>query len=189
MTATWAATWPDHQLTLQEWEELPADEAFRLELVEGMLSIMPKLRYRRQNAARDLTYLVKKQLPRHLIALADVEVVVFGQPLTLRVPDVVVTRTELFETDPARCDAGDVLVAVEIHSDGTRNVDRILKFAEYAEAGIPQYWMLDLDTPIALSAYVLVDGHYELSGEHTGTAALDVAGHPVTLDLDALVRR
>ena len=189
MTATWAATWPDHQLTLQEWEELPADEAFRLELVEGMLSIMPKPRSRHQNAATDATYLVKQQLPRHLIALADVEVVVFAQPLTLRVPDVVVTRTELYETAPARFDAADVLVAVEIHSDGTRNVDRILKFAEYAEAGIPQYWMIDVDGPVTLVAYLLIDGHYELSGEHSGSAHLDVAGHPVSLDLDALVRR
>lgn len=189
MTATWAATWPDHQLTLQEWEELPVDEAFRLELVEGMLSIVPKPRSRHQNAATDATYLLERQLPAHLTALADVEVVVAPRPLTLRVPDVVVTHTELYETDPARYDASGILLAVEIHSDGTRKVDRILKFAEYAEAGIPQYWMVDLDTPITLSAYVLVDGHYELSGEHTGTAGLDVAGHPVTLDLDALVRR
>jgi hypothetical protein len=38
-------------------------------------------------------------------------------------------------------------------------------------------------------AYVLVDGHYELSAEHTGTVTLDVASHPVALDLDALTTR
>ena len=40
-----------------------------------------------------------------------------------------------------------------------------------------------------LLAYVLVDGNYELSGEYTGAAALDVAGHPVSIDLPALTRR
>jgi hypothetical protein len=29
----------------------------------------------------------------------------------------------------------------------------------------------------------------QLSGEHTGTAALDVAGHPISIDLLALTRR
>lgn len=110
-------------------------------------------------------------------------------PLTIRVPDLLVTHTELFEANPPRFRAVDVLVAVEILSDGTRKVDRILKFAEYAESGIPQYWMVDIGEPITLTAYVLVDGHYELSGEHAGTAVLDVDGHPVTLDLDALVQR
>ncbi len=183
------ATWPDHQLTLEEWEALREDETYRLELAEGVLSIVPKPRSHHQNAANELTYSVKRQLPRHLTALADVEVVVFRHPLTLRVPDVTVTRTALYDSDPVRYDAADVLLAVEIHSDGTRNVDRILKFAEYAEAGIPQYWMVDIGEPITLAAYVLVDGHYELSGEYTGTVVLDVAGHPVSLDLDALTRR
>jgi Uma2 family endonuclease len=68
-------------------------------------------------------------------------------------------------------------------------VDRVLKFSEYAEAGIPQYWILDLDAPTSLLAYILVDANYELSGEHTDVAALDVAGHPVSIDLPALTRR
>jgi hypothetical protein len=36
---------------------------------------------------------------------------------------------------------------------------------------------------------VLVDGNYELSGEHTGAATLDVAGHPVSIDIPALTHR
>jgi Uma2 family endonuclease len=182
-------SWPNHQLTLADWEALPEDEALRLELVEGVLTVMPQPRSWHQHAGNGLTHRSNDQLPRYLIALAEVEVVVADPPLTLRVPDVVVTRTDLFEANPARYAAADLLVAVEILSDGTRRVDRVMKFSEYAEAGIPQYWIIDLGSPTTLLAYILVDGHYELSGEHTGAAALDVAGHPVTLDLDALVRR
>lgn len=189
MTTTWAATWPDHQLTLEEWEALPADEAFRLELVEGMLSIMPKPVALHQRATTRVGYRVDDQLPDDLTALVDVEIVVTDVPVTLRVPDVLVTRANLVDDNPPRLEARDVILAVEIHSDGTRKIDRILKFAEYAEAGIPQYWMIDLDGPVKLTSYVLVSGHYALSGEYTATAALDVAGHPVTLDLAALTPR
>lgn len=38
-------------------------------------------------------------------------------------------------------------------------------------------------------AHVLVDGRYELSGEHRSVAELDVAGHGVTIDLQALITR
>ena len=64
-----------------------------------------------------------------------------------------------------------------------------MKLSEYADAGIPQYWIVDLDGPTTLTAYVLVDGDYELVAESGGTVALDVAGHPVQLDLPALTRR
>jgi Uma2 family endonuclease len=73
--------------------------------------------------------------------------------------------------------------------DGTRRVDRVLKFSEYADAGIPQYWIVDIGDATMLLAYGLVDGDYQLSGEHTGTVELAVAGHLVTVDLDALTRR
>lgn len=81
------------------------------------------------------------------------------------------------------------MLAVEVLSDGTRRIDPVLKFSEYAEAGIPHYWIIDLDPSTTLTAYLLVDGEYELAAEATGSVTLDVAGHAVTLDLDALIRR
>lgn len=64
-------------------------------------------------------------------------------------------------------------------------MDRVLKFSEYADAGIPRYWIVDVGTPCTLLAYALVDGNYE----HTGQVELTVAGHPVSIDLDAPTRR
>jgi Uma2 family endonuclease len=182
-------SWPNHQLTLADWEALPADEVLRLELVEGVLTVVPQPNSWHQHAGNRLTHRSNDQLPRDLVALAEVEVVVADPPLTIRVPDAIVTRTELFETNPPRYAAADVVVAVEILSDGTRRVDRIMKFAEYAEAGVPHYWIVDLGSPTTLLAYTVVNGHYELSGEHAGVVTLDVAGRPVTLDLDTLTTR
>ena len=103
-------------------------------------------------------------------------------------PDVVVTTTARYEQNPPRCRASEIMLAVEILSDGSRRVDRVLKFSEYAEAGIPQYWIVDIAEPTTLLAYALVDGAYELSTEATGRTELDVAGHAVELELDALAR-
>jgi Uma2 family endonuclease len=182
-------SWPNHPITLEEWEALPEDSAHRLEVAEGMLVTSPRPLLKHQKAGMRLGTRFDEQLPRELTGLTDVDVVIAYRPLTIRVPDVIVTRTELMEDDAPRCLASEVLLAVEILSDGTRRVDRVLKLSEYAEAGIPQYWIVDLDEPTTLLAYVLVEGTYELSGEHTGATTLDVAGHRVEIDLPALVRR
>jgi Uma2 family endonuclease len=181
--------WPDHMLTLDEWEALPESNELRLELAEGMLVVAPKPLLWHQKAAMRLGYRVDEQLPAEITSVVDAEVIVVQQPLTIRIPDVVVTKTAVYQQNPARIAATDVLLAVEILSDGTRRVDRVMKFSEYAEAGIPRYWIIDLDEPASLLSYVLVDGAYELSGEHTGTSALSVAGHPVKVDLAALTPR
>jgi Uma2 family endonuclease len=134
-------------------------------------------------------YRLDEQLPADLTALPEVDVVLVTEPPTVRIPDVMVTRTSLYETNPSRFSPEDVLLVVEILSDGTRRVDRVLKFSEYADAGMPQYWIVDLGTPATLLAYTLIGGNYQLSGEHTGQVELAVDGHPVTVDLDALTRR
>lgn len=182
-------SWPNHLLTLEEWEALPEDEALRLELAEGVLVMSPQPCSWHQKAAMRLGYRLDEQLPSLLTALTDVEVVLARQPLTIRVPDIVVTRTACYEANPPRYPASDIVLAVEVLSDGTRRVDRVLKFSEYADASIPQYWIVDLDPPTTLTAYLLVDGEYELAAENTGSVTLDVAGHAVTLDLGLLLRR
>lgn len=182
-------SWPSHQLTLAEWEALPESDEFRLEVSEGMLVMAAKPLSRHQRATARLAGVLDGELPHELIPLADVEVLLEEAPLTIRAPDVVVTRTALYEANPPRYAASDVLLAAEILSDGTRRVDRVLKFSEYADAGIRHYWIVDLADPTVLTAYVLVDGDYELAGEHRGQVTTEVAGAPVTLDLDRLTAR
>ncbi len=189
MTSEDLLAWAGHQVTLADWEAMPEDEQFRLELVEGLLLIMPNPRSRHHHATTKLTYRVIDQLSEELIALSEVEVVVTEVPLTIRIPDMIVIPTEVYERNLPRVRAADVLLAAEILSDGTRKVDRILKFAEYAEARIPQYWIVDLDAPPSLRAFTLVGDAYELSGEFSGPVTLDIAGHAVTVDPAALTRR
>jgi Uma2 family endonuclease len=129
------------------------------------------------------------QLPSDLTTVAEVEVLLTTDPLTVRVPDLIVTRTTVYETNPSRFRADEVLLIVEIISPGSRRTDRVTKMNEYAEAGIAEYWILDGD-PLTLTAYALqADGAYQLTGDFRGQTSLMACGTPIRLDLDALARR
>ncbi len=99
-----------------------------------------------------------------------------------------VVPTRRAQQNPTRLVAADVLVAIEIVSLGTGRTDRVTKPAEYADAGIPHYWLVELDPVVTLTAHTLIAGDYEHTGGGTGLISIPA---PVTgkLDLDALISR
>lgn len=109
-------------------------------------------------------------------------------PPTMRAPDLVVVRVDGPEN---RVPASEALLAVEIISPGTRKVDTHLKALEYADAGIPHYWLIDLDPPaptITVSGFGAPgDGYVE---SQTATGQLVVTEpFDMRIDIDALVAR
>lgn len=164
-----AMPWPDHLLTLDEWDELPEDNARHYELVEGVLSVTPKPLPAHQKACGRLMWWLDDQLPEGLAAYLDIEVTVKeGFPPSVRAPDVVVTTVDAVAGGQSRISASDVLIAVEIMSPGTVRTDRLVKPMEYAEAGIPAYWCIDIEAPVTLTSYRLVDGNYRADIQATG---------------------
>ncbi|MEV4647579.1 Uma2 family endonuclease [Saccharopolyspora sp. NPDC049357] len=109
-------------------------------------------------------------------------------PPTVRVPDVIVLGLDRILERPTRFHAQDVALAVEVLSPGSRRVDNLVKRSEYAEAGIPFYWVLDITDQPRLAAHRLVDGVYEEDFNGTGVF---MTGEPFDLriDLDALGTR
>jgi len=148
-----AAPWPDHRLTLEEWDELPEDEVGRSELVDGVRVATP-------SAASDRQTVIKR-LSRQLDADLD-------DAGLETVADI------------------DVVLAVEVVSPGSVRVDRMHKLAEYAEAAIPHYWIVDIEDAPRLEAFTLVDGAYEKVAEGSGVIQLAEPA-PVTIDLDQLL--
>lgn len=174
--------WPDHPLSLDEWDALPEDTTHRYELAEGVMQVSPRPTPKHQRVLRRLANALEGQLPSRYEALAEVEVSLFGAELaTVRIPDIVVAPRSVADSEVARCTAADVLLAVEIISPGSARTDRIVKLAEYADAGIAHYWIVDLDKPATITAYLLVDGDYELVAEATDKLTL---AEPVPLDID-----
>ena len=65
-------------------------------------------------------------------------------------------------------------IVVEVLSPSSRRYDRLLKFGRYAEAGIPQYWIVDPDRP-SVEVYDLDDqGAYRLTASAEGDAQVEV---------------
>jgi Uma2 family endonuclease len=181
------SSWPDNFLTLADWNALPEDDHHRVEVVEGVLVVSPRPKPFHQRAGRRLCNSLELQLADGLCVEQEVDVVIEETPLTVRSPDVVVVPRGVFRENPPRFQAADVRLAVEVLSEGSRRTDRVMKLAEYAEAGIPRYWIVDLGAPVSMITYCLIEGAYESFGEHTGRVTLDVDGTPVRLDLDRLV--
>ena len=172
----------DQLLSLDEWAALPEDRAHHYELVEGILQVSPRPASDHQWATIELGYQLRHQLPADLVALPELEVVVKEQwPPVVRVPDLIVVRREVAVTNPARYLPTDVLLAVEVISPGSRERDQVTKLYEYSEVGIPDYWIMDIDTPATLTAHRLIDGEYEIVGHGAGT--VEVA-EPAALSID-----
>lgn len=149
MSALVTSLWPSGPIGLAEWEALPpSDAGLRLECSEGVLVVNPSPRLGHQVAALRLARLLQDQLADCLVA-PEVDVLLSEvPPLTIRTPpDLVLIRPELLAGDPpVRLRASDVLMAVEVVSPGSRRTDRITKRSEYAEAGIPLYWVVELES-------------------------------------------
>jgi Uma2 family endonuclease len=183
-----AVSWPpDHLLSLAEWDALPEDNSRRYELVGGILLVSPRPISDHQWVVRSLIYEFCEQLPADFGALPDTEVVLFtGFPPTVRAPDVLIIPRAVAKTNPSRYQAEDVSLAVEVMSPGSRRTDRVFKLNEYAEAGIPNYWIIDLVQPATITAFELVDREYKLVVE-TSTTLSVTAPVPLTVDVQALL--
>jgi Uma2 family endonuclease len=136
---------PRGLMTLEEWDALPEDNSAHYELQEGVLVVLPKPARKHQKAMTRLTAQIDAQCPPGWEAVADFEMLVQGESLpTVRAPDVLVARAGGSET---RVLPDEVVLVIEIISPGSRKVDLHLKTFEYADAGIPHYWVVDLDPP------------------------------------------
>ncbi|MEV6640994.1 Uma2 family endonuclease [Amycolatopsis sp. NPDC051371] len=181
--------WPHHLLSLEDWIDLPETPEYQVEAVEGVLVVAPRPMSFHQRAVTRLGYLLNEQLADEYCALSEVEMVVDVSPLTVRVPDVLVASAALVESNPARLSAAEVPLVIEVLSEGTKRTDQVTKFSEYAEAGVEHYWIVELDSPVSMITYRLVDENYENFGEFSGVAELEFAGAPLVIDLTALTTR
>jgi Uma2 family endonuclease len=97
-------------------------------------------------------------------------------PGKFREPDVVYYRTEHLDRVGEQFGGPPDLVA-EVLSPSTRGLDAGVKLEEYAQAEIPEYWLLDPEAQ-TLTVYALAEGRYSFvalyrSGEQACSGTLD----------------
>ncbi|TDV36059.1 Uma2 family endonuclease [Actinophytocola oryzae] len=99
-----------------------------------------------------------------------------------------VVREEAVSGAVPRLDADEALLAVEIISPGSQRTDTLVEPVEYAKAGIPYYWLIDLNDPLSLAEYHLPgDFDFQAAPAVTGTFTTTVP-FSLQVDLTALPR-
>ena len=185
---------PHQLLTVAEYLEIGEVESGYTELDEGRLLLSPSPTYRHSRANGKLWVALDAQLPSHLVAVADVDVdlqlAATDAPGTVRRPDVVVvnrTATDRIDREGGVFLASEAVLAVEIVSPGSRRMDDVMKRAEYADAGIPHYWIVDLGEPVSLLACHLAGEFGYVDGGAVTGVVRTTAPFPSEIDLDALL--
>ena len=148
---------PVRLLTAAEYAKLGETGWGYTELMEGRILVSPSPTAKHNMAGLALAMQLVPQLPDTVRVIQDVDIdlwlVPADQPGLVRRPDLVVVDTKAVnrvDRDGGLLGAGDVLVVVEIVSPGSQRLDYVIKRSEYADAGIPHYWIVDLDEPVSL---------------------------------------
>lgn len=149
-------------LTAEEFESLPENP--RRELVDGVIHLSPAATPRHQWVKDELRGALRRRQPKHLRTHTEGQVKI--GPLHYRIPDIVVVTVEAYRRDSGSyLPPNEVLLAVEVVSRGTEQQDRIVKPAEYAKAGIPNYWLVETSPTVEIVAHVLTgSGAYAMAG-------------------------
>jgi Uma2 family endonuclease len=104
-----------------------------------------------------------------------------------RVPDLAVVRADVdVRPGHAAYAPTDFGLLVEIVSPTSTGMDRVLKPAEYAAAGVPFYWRVETESAVEVIAYELVDGGYRETGWLSEGAGALAAPYAVAIDVTAL---
>jgi Uma2 family endonuclease len=156
-----------------------ADEHHRYELsCEGVLSVVPPAGPEHALlVSRIFVWLVTNGYGAERVVV-DCGVEVGGGA---RVPDLTVWAAGMPPRAGRSRYAGTdgLLLVVEVVSRGSEVVDRIVKRAEYARAGIPRYWLVERDDAATVHRYVL--------DRDAGEYGCDPAGHQSIARLLAIV--
>ena len=185
---------PPHLLTVAEYLEIGEIELGYSELVEGRLLMTPSPAPDHNRAGFRMAVELERQLPPGLEVIpdmdVDLELAPAEAPGTVRRPDLIVVPLEARKRVRAEggiIRASEVLVVMEVLSPGSRRTDHVHKRGEYADAGIPHYWIIDTTEPVSLLACHLAgEFGYADAGSVTGTFSA-TEPFPVTIDIGALL--
>lgn len=130
--------------TLDELHGLP-DDGNKYELIHGELFVTPAPTFNHETVGARLTRLIDRYVEENDLGLVyrPWAIVRVGTHSEVE-PDLMVRHPHA-NRDASWEEAPTPILVVEIASPTTRRRDRLYKRNIYAEAGIPEYWMVDSD--------------------------------------------
>ncbi|MBE1500647.1 Uma2 family endonuclease [Amycolatopsis lexingtonensis] len=179
------------RLTIEEYAALGETESGFTELVAGRVVSSPGPEAGHNLVVFELGRQLVRQAPGHLKLVpgtdVDLGLAPPGKPGFSRRPDLMIVDKAGIRRGGAMLRAAEVAVVIEVVSPGSKRTDYHVKHDEYADAGIPHYWIIDITEPISLVAcHQAGEFGYLDASAVTGTFTTDVP-FPVKIDLDALL--
>jgi Uma2 family endonuclease len=160
--------WADED-TLAEWIALPGEET-------GEVVMTSPASHRHQKISDFLTSVMHVYIKSR--GLGELCSAPFQMKLThSREPDLLFVRREHLDRFEDTYLNGPADLVVEIVSPESAGRDRGEKFYEYAQGGVPEYWLIDPETRWA-EFYQLQEGHYypAFSGREGRYEAIELPG-------------
>ena len=132
------------KMTAEQFLQLGEDPpGIRLELVEGEIALSPSPTPEHSFAEIKLIHLLESHIETHGLGELHHDVDTILSRFTVRRPDILYfskARTNLIGKKAMQ---GPPDLAIEIISPSSVEVDRIDKFAQYRDAGVANYWIVD----------------------------------------------
>ncbi|MGH8884990.1 MAG: Uma2 family endonuclease [Egibacteraceae bacterium] len=155
------------QATRYTYDDLATfpNDGLRRELIDGELIVSPAPRFRHQDVAGELFYLLRGYSKEHggKAGIAPLDVYFTHEDVVE--PDVLFIRPEHSDRIEEKFVRSAPDIVVEVSSPSTRRLELVRKRDLYERHGVPEYWYVDLDAD-SVQVYRLVGG---------------VHGHPETL--------
>jgi len=162
-----ATDWPEPgQWTYNDYLRLP-DDGNRYEVIKGNLYMTPSPSLDHQRVSAELEYglmhfVKQNQLGLVLDAPFDVILPEIATPVQ---PDILFVRqARIQEIVTPKQIVGAPDLVLEIISPGSARYDRFTKYAAYEEAGVPEFWLVDV-AHMTIEVYVLENGKYQPFGK------------------------
>ncbi|MDX6200328.1 MAG: hypothetical protein QOJ79_3479 [Actinomycetota bacterium] len=169
--------------TFDDLEKLP-DDGWRYEVVDGALLMTPPPTDLHQAVGRRLFRQLDRQAPAEWEPVYEVA---FRVRTDGRVPDLAVVRAGLpVRPRQVAYTPADFALLVEVVSPTSTGMDRVLKPAEYAAAGVPFFWRVEIEPSVEVIGYELADGAYRETARATQGSVAMPAPYPLVIDVDAL---
>ncbi len=153
-------------------------EDSKAEFINGEIIVQPPAKHRHTLVSINLTSLLSAFVEEFDLGTVVAETALVSLTRNDYIPDVCFFGKEKARTitlDQMKYPAPDLVV--EVLSPSTAEIDRGMKFDDYAAHGVMEYWLID-PQKLTVEQYVLRDGSYELlfkvaSGELSSVVVTD----------------
>lgn len=132
------------EYTLEDYYAIPSER--RAELIDGILYDMAAPSDNHQAAIIEITYQLNAQRKQHgddcILRMAPCDVQLDKDDKTMVQPDILAFCDKGKRIQ--RCVYGAPDLVIEVLSESTRQKDLIIKLGKYADAGVREYWIVDI---------------------------------------------